>query len=188
MVCKFYISSFVALNKLIKKCLGWDDVNNAPPRQHVHCKILRGVGMHTHTSIIEFCLKDQKEGHFQFCHRNANAKEMQDGVDEFVQYRTCFNKNKVCLKYNNIMERATIFCKYKMKNKIKIGVVLVGVLLEMLKFKQFYPTPSWVVPFKNSSMEYLKLQSLWKCMMMSPSLELDDVARIFYEHTNPSLS
>jgi hypothetical protein len=74
------------------------------------------------------------------------------------------------------------------EKKIKIGVVLVGVLLEMLKFKQFYPTPSWVVPFKNSSMEYLKLQSLWKCMMMSPSLELDDVARIFYEHTNPSLS
>ncbi len=69
--------------------------------------------------------------------------------------------------------------------KKKIGVILVGVLLEMLKFKQFYPTPSWVVPFKNSSMEYLKLQSLWKCMMMPLSLELDDVARFFYEHTNP---
>jgi hypothetical protein len=113
MVCKIYISSFVALNKLIKKCLGWDDVNNAPPRQHVHCKILRGVGMHTHTSIIGFCLKDQKEEHFQFCYKNVNAKEMQDGVDEFVQYGSCFNKNN-----NNIMERATTFCKYKMK-KIK---------------------------------------------------------------------
>jgi hypothetical protein len=92
-----------------------------------HCKILRGVGMHNHTSRIEFCLKDQKEEHFQFCHRNVNAKKMQDWVDEFMQYGTCINKNKVCLTENNIMERATTFCK--------IGVILVCVLLEMLKFK-----------------------------------------------------
>ncbi len=140
--------------------------------------------MHTHTNIIGFCLKDQKEEHFQFCQRSVNANEMQDGVDEFVQYGTCFNKNQVCLIDNNIMERATTFCKYKMKKKN--GVILVNVILEMLKFKQFYLTPSWVVPFKNSGMEILKLQSLWKCMMMPPSVELDDVARIFYEHTNPN--
>lgn len=61
------------------------------------------------------------------------------------------------MTHNNIMERAIIFCKEKMKKKI--GATLVGVLLEMLKFGQFYPT-SWVVPYKNSGMEYLISQSL----------------------------
>ncbi len=50
------------------------------------------------------------------------------------------------------MERAVIFCKHKMKKKI--GATLVGVLLKMLKFGQFYPT-SWVVPYKNNGMEDL---------------------------------
>jgi hypothetical protein len=108
-----------------------------------------------------------------FVTRVSMLKEMQDGVDEFVQYGTCFNKTKFVLQIQN--EKNKNWCFF-----------FVGVLLEMLKFKQFYPTPSWVVPFKNSSMKYLKLQSLWKCMMMPPSVELDNVARFFYEHMNPS--
>jgi len=79
------------------------------------------------------------------------------------------------------MERVVIFCKQKMKKKI--GANLVGVFLEMLKFGQFYPT-SWVVPYKNSGMEYLITISM--NYMMSQGVELDDVTRIFYEHANPN--
>jgi hypothetical protein len=78
------------------------------------------------------------------------------------------------------MEKVVIFCKYKKKKKI--GATFVGVLLKMLKFGQFYST-SWVVPYKNNGMEYLRSQSLWN-YMMSQGVELDDITRIFYEHTN----
>ncbi len=54
------------------------------PIHHVHCKLLKGVGMHTYIGMIGYCLKDQGEKQFQFCHRSACFKEMQ-GVDEYVK-------------------------------------------------------------------------------------------------------
>jgi hypothetical protein len=67
MVCKIYIFNIITLNKLIKKTLGWDDVTIAPLGHHVHCKLLKGVGMHTYTNMNGYDLKDQREEHFQFC-------------------------------------------------------------------------------------------------------------------------
>jgi hypothetical protein len=70
MVCRIHISNNINLNKLIKKTLGWDDVTIAPLGHHVHSKLLKGVGMHTYTSMSGYDLKDQREEHFQFCDRN----------------------------------------------------------------------------------------------------------------------
>jgi hypothetical protein len=64
MVCRIYISNIIALSKLIKKALGWDDVIIASPGHHVHCKLLKGVGMHTYIGMIGYCLKDQGKKHF----------------------------------------------------------------------------------------------------------------------------
>jgi hypothetical protein len=81
-------------------------------------------------------LKDQGEEHFQFCHKNVNVQEMQEGVNEYVKYEGCFSKNRIFLTSSNIMQRAATFCKYKMKKKINAN--LVGVLLKRLRFGQFY--------------------------------------------------
>jgi hypothetical protein len=40
--------------------------------------------MHTYIGMIGYCLKDQGEKQFQFCHRSVCFKEMQ-GVDEYVK-------------------------------------------------------------------------------------------------------
>jgi hypothetical protein len=80
--------------------------------------------------------KDQGEEHFQFCYKNVNFQEMQEGVDEYVKYEACFSKNRICLTYSSIMERAATFCKYKIEKKI--NATLVGVLLKRLRFGQFY--------------------------------------------------
>jgi hypothetical protein len=139
---KTSFANVIALNKLIKKALGWDDVTIAPPKHHVHFNLyLKGIGMHTCTGMIGYYLKDQGEEHFQFCHRNVSFEHIQ-GVDEYVKYGSCFCKNRICLTHNNIMERIVTFCKYKMKKKI--GNTLLGVILEMLRFGQFYPIASWV--------------------------------------------
>jgi hypothetical protein len=69
MVCRIYISNVITLNKLIKKTLDCDDVTIVPLGHHVHCKLLKGVGMHTYTSMSGYDLKDQREKRFQFCHR-----------------------------------------------------------------------------------------------------------------------
>jgi hypothetical protein len=81
--------------------------------------------------MIGYCLKDQGEKHFQFCHRNVSFEQMQEGVDEYVKYGTCFCKNRIYLTHNNIMERFATFGKYKMKKNV--GNIFLGVLLEMLR-------------------------------------------------------
>jgi hypothetical protein len=52
------------------------------------------------------------------------------------------------------MEKVATFCKYKMKKKI--DNTLLGNLLEMLRFGQFYLTTSWILPYKYNGMDYLK--------------------------------
>jgi hypothetical protein len=115
---------------LINFLKDWDDVTIVPLGHHVHCKLLKGVGMHTYTDMIGYCLKDQGEKHFQFCHRNVSFEQMQEGVDEYVKYGTCFCK-RVYLTHNIIMERVATFCKYKMRKNI--GNIFLGVFLEMLR-------------------------------------------------------
>jgi hypothetical protein len=84
MVCRIYISNVIALNKLIKNALSWDDVTIASLEHHVHFNLyLKGIDMHTYTDMIGYYLKDQKKEHFQFCHRDVNFEQMQ-GVDEYV--------------------------------------------------------------------------------------------------------
>jgi hypothetical protein len=52
------------------------------------------------------------------------------------------------------MVKVATFCKYNMKKKI--GSILLGVLLEMLKFGLFYPIALWGLPYNNSGMGYLR--------------------------------
>lgn len=54
----------------------------------------------------------------------------------------------------------------------------------MLKFGQFYLATPWVLLYKICGMDYVRLESLWKHVMMSQHVELDDVTQVFYEHTN----
>jgi len=42
--------------------------------------------MHTYIGMIGYCLKDQREEHFQFYHMNINAHKMQERVNEYVKY------------------------------------------------------------------------------------------------------
>jgi hypothetical protein len=71
MVCRIYISNVITLNKLIKKNfkLGWCD--NCSTRTSCALQTIEGsVGMHTYTSVSGYDLKDWREEHLQFCHRN----------------------------------------------------------------------------------------------------------------------
>ncbi len=56
----------------------------------MHCKLLKGVGMHTYVGMIGYCLKDQGEKHFQFYHKNVNSKHIQEKVDEYVNMDLVF--------------------------------------------------------------------------------------------------
>jgi hypothetical protein len=69
--------------------------------------------------------------------------------------------------------------------KKKIGSIFLGVILEMLRSRWSYLATSWVLTYKNNEMDYLRSQFLWKCMMMPQVVELDDVIKQNYEHTNP---
>jgi len=56
----------------------------------VHCKLLKGVGMHTYIGMIGYCLKEQGEKHFLFYHKNVNSKHIQEKVYEYVNMDLVF--------------------------------------------------------------------------------------------------
>jgi hypothetical protein len=111
----------------------------APLRHHMHYKPLKGVGMHTYMNVIGYCLKDQREEHFQFCCENVSLEHMQKRVDEYVKYGVCFCKNKIYLTQQHHGESYNLL---QTKVKKKIGSIFLSVLLEMLKFGLFYPIAS----------------------------------------------
>ncbi len=69
---------------------------------------------------------------------NVRSKKVQNGVDKYVKYGAWFCKNKVFSTHTNLMERVATF--YKCKVQKNIGTIFLGVLLEMLRSRQFYPT------------------------------------------------
>ncbi len=51
--------------------------------------------MHVYIGMTGYCLKDQGEEHFQFCHMNVNAQEIQERVNEYVKYGLDLTKTKL---------------------------------------------------------------------------------------------
>lgn len=67
MVVKGNFTSRRVLNKKFKVCLGWDGMEVPPPVMVVSFKRLRDEG------LVEYCMKDNGEEHFEFVHHNVLA-------------------------------------------------------------------------------------------------------------------
>ena len=68
--------------------------------------------------MLEYCIKDKGEDHFQCVHKNVTPEQMEEGLEEYIKYGTPFAKNRIVLTLTNLIERAATYCRYKMKNAI----------------------------------------------------------------------
>jgi len=110
-------------------------------------------------------------------------EQLAEGVEEYVKHGTPFAKNMFILIHMNLVERAAMYCSYKMKKQL--GSTLPGFLLPMLRSGKYMPLVSWVSPLRQAGMEYTRDVTLWKCIMQPNDVNIDDVTQICFEHTNP---
>ena len=115
MVCRLVTSSTIVVSKLIKTYLGWNDVKKAPVGHHILTKTLRNIGVHTFIGMLGYCIKDKGEDHFQCIHKNVTPEQMEEGLEEYIKYGILFAKNSIFLIHTNLIERATTYCRYKMR-------------------------------------------------------------------------
>ncbi len=137
--------------------------------------------MHTYVGMIGYCLKDQGEDHFQFCHMNINAQEMQERVNEYVKYGFDLTKKKIfgtqqyhgesynILQTKNEKENWCYSCRCAFRD-VLIWTNLPNIMGCPIQ-KQWHGVLDITI-----SINY----------MTSQDVELDDVTRIFYEHANPN--
>ena len=62
--------------KNIKVHVGWAE--SFPTGHVVSCKHLRGEGLHIFLGMVEHCMKDKREEHFEFDHHNVFVEDMNE--------------------------------------------------------------------------------------------------------------
>lgn len=104
MVVKGNLISFAVLNKKTKAGLGWD---LSPLTSHtIHCKKLRDEGLHPLLGVVEYCMKDNGEEHFEFVHHNVLVSDMNHGIMEYKKFGKVGLNNRVSLLHSNFLQRA----------------------------------------------------------------------------------
>ena len=107
-------------------------------------KKLIGIGLHIYIEIIQYCMKDRREKHFEVVHNNVCDHELVAKLEEYMKYGTSFTKNKVVITSKNLLERCNCYAKYKMKKWL--GLQLPGVLLYILRTCTYILNAQWIVP------------------------------------------
>ncbi len=65
----------------------------------------------------------------------------------------------------------------------QIGSSLPFVLLDMIQSSQFNLTTAWVMSSRQGGMNFTKVHSIWKCILMHSKISMDDICKIFFECT-----
>jgi hypothetical protein len=65
----------------------------------------------------------------------------------------------------------------------QIGSSLPFVLLDMIQSNQFYPITSWIMSSRQGGMNFTKVHSIWKCMVMHSKISMDNICKILFECT-----
>jgi hypothetical protein len=81
--------------------LGWD--KDAPFGHFLQCKSLKQV-LHIYLGMLDYCLKDSHESHFQFVERDVNVDEKNACKLEHAKHGVVVFKNHVLLSHNSVIE------------------------------------------------------------------------------------
>jgi hypothetical protein len=79
----------------------------------VSCKKLRDEGLHTFKGMIGYCMKNNREKHFEYVHHNV-ANDM-NGKMEYTKFGKVGLNNRVSLSHSNVLQRAHQWTHFRMK-------------------------------------------------------------------------
>ncbi|MCO5609929.1 hypothetical protein L7F22_064164 [Adiantum nelumboides] len=104
----------IAINKKVRKYLGWD--TDKPAGALILCRALKQRNMHTFHGMVGYCMKDCDEAHFQKVDHNISADDQNDGIEVHSLYGADALKNKVCLMPLNVFDYSLMFWRFKLNH------------------------------------------------------------------------
>ena len=99
-------------------------------------KKLVGVGVHIYIDILEYCIKNKKNDHFEVVHKNVTNEELVARLEEYMKFSTPFAKNRVVFTSKNLLERCLCYLYFKMHKQLNSS--LAKVLLQMLSLEPLF--------------------------------------------------
>ena len=104
---------------------------------------------------------------------------MNEGKMEYVKFGRAKLNNRVSLSYSNIFQRAHQWACFRMKKYL--GVTHARTLFHICKSGQFYPNPTWVILLRSMGMDVRRAVSIWKIMMNSHDIEMEDISNVIFD-------
>jgi hypothetical protein len=95
-----------------------DDPTSHVLARHVHIAKHFVKGLHMFVGMMEFCLKDWQEPHFNVIDVNINAisaKEKNACIDKYTKYGAISTKNCVPLSSMNVIDHIFVSSKYHLQ-------------------------------------------------------------------------
>ncbi|MCO5583934.1 hypothetical protein L7F22_037852 [Adiantum nelumboides] len=114
MVVRIWATSLIAINKKVRRYLGWD--TDKPAGGLILCRALKQRNMHTFRGMVGYCMKDRGEPHFRKVDHNISADDLNDGIELHNLYGADALKNKVCLTPVNVFDRSLMFWRFKLNH------------------------------------------------------------------------
>ncbi|MCO5576548.1 hypothetical protein L7F22_030360 [Adiantum nelumboides] len=175
MVVRIWATLLIAINKKVRRYLGWD--TDKPAGGLILCHALKQRNMHTFRGMVEYCMKDRDEPHFQKVDHKISVDDQNDGIELHSLYGADALKNKVCLTPVNVFNRSLMYSRFKLNHPT--GNRFLDVLERMVRSGHCYPSSHWIIPYQGQGMSWSKLNALWKCMTFPLSVTKRDIRVIF---------
>ncbi|KAL3691591.1 hypothetical protein R1sor_005242 [Riccia sorocarpa] len=167
-----------AIKVEISQQLGW--ASHCPVGGAICIKALTNKGLHTLPGMIGYCIKDEKELHYQLYSKNVTEAQFEEGRRRYLILGACDYKNQVELTPYNILARAMQFRKHRVSNPI--GISMRGCIRQMMLSGHYYPSLRWLFSLTVSR---IRAETLWRLATQPESTKPVDVDEVYFGFRPP---
>ncbi|KAL3676960.1 hypothetical protein R1sor_026908 [Riccia sorocarpa] len=162
-----------AVRQEIAVQIGW--ATRCPPGGAICVKQLTNKGLHTLAGMIGYCIKDEKESHYQMFSKNVTDDQFGEGRRRYVILGASDYKNRVELTPYNVLSRATQYRKCKVTNLMCIS--LRGCIRQMMLSGQYFPGFRWLF---SQTVSRMRAETLWRIATKPESTNPSDLDEVYF--------
>lgn len=158
----------------------WDTDANKH-QTHIRCRELTGNGVHTFIGMLGYCSKDKDEPWYQCVYKDVSAEDLEQGLQEYLEYGAVSKSKTFFLSHNNIMERTYIWAKYKGRAEEPFE----SNVREMIRTGK-YAFSGQFIAYQGSFIGS-RTEALWRTYTDHKSITNQDVCRVLYAKDSEGL-
>jgi len=142
-------------------------------------KLLNGSGLHTKLGMIGYCRKNHKAPNFNSWAKNVTEEMQKKGDDLYLVLGKGDLKGRCELTENNIMSKADMFRRFKMKRGFPSFMATV---LRMMRSGRYFFSTRFVIESRGLSEP--RLESLWRTIILPKNVVQGDITNILFPSEN----